>query len=148
MKERSDEEILDFFRYVLKIEIDGGVRILNKEIEGALNKDKAFLILKKWDRQKYDDLLKISQMSEDELNLMRRVIQDSVSTSFYYFFKRLEEGENILAGERINFDLTAVNEETGQRTKLISATPDEDNINNNFQEWILDNCSELKEDNN
>lgn len=141
MKERSDKEIADFFKEVIKAEVDGGVWMLNKEIEGALNKDKAFLILKKWDKQKYDDLLKISQMNEDELNLIKRVVQDSISTAFVYFFKRLEEGENIEQGERINFELTAVNEETKQKIKLISATPDKDGIENDFQGWIIDNCS-------
>ncbi len=143
MKERSYEEILKFFQEVLKIEIDGGVRILNKEILGAKNNDKPFQALKKWDNQQYDDLLKISQMDEENINLIKRIIQDSVSTAFLYFFKRLEEGENIEIGERINFELTAVNEETGQKTKLISATPDEDGIDNKFQEWIMDNCSKF-----
>lgn len=146
MEARSYEEVLKFFQEVLKIEIDGGVWMLNKRLERISNNDKAMNALKKWNRQQYDDLLKISQMDEENINLIRRVIQDSVSTAFLYFFKRLEEGENIVIGERINFELTAVNEETGQRTKLISATPDEDDIDNNFQEWIMDNCSKIKKD--
>lgn len=143
METRTYAEVLKFFQEVLKIEIDGGVRILDKELLGAKNNDKPFQALKKWNRQQYDDLLKISQMDDENLNLLRRLIQDSVSTAFLYFFKRLKEGENIVIGERINFELTAVNEETGQRTKLISANPDEDGIDNEFQEWILDNCSKI-----
>lgn len=145
MEARSYEEVLKFFQEVLKIEIDGGVWMLNKRLERISNNDKSMNALKKWNRQQYDDLLKISQMDEENINLIRRVIQDSVSTAFLYFLKRLEEGENIVIGERINFELTAVNEETGQRTKLISATPDEDGIDNNFQEWIMDNCSKINE---
>lgn len=146
MRERGYEGILKFFQQVIKVEIDGGVWILNKEIEGAKDNDKAFRALKKWNKQQYDDLLKISQMNKEDVDLIKRAIQDSVSTAFRYFFKRLEEGENIEVGERINFELTAVNEETGQRTKLISANPDEDNIDNNFREWILDNCSKIQDE--
>jgi hypothetical protein len=143
MKERSYEEILKFFQEVLKIEIDGGIWMLNKRLDRIKTNHKSINALKKWNNQQYDDLLKISQMDEENINLIKRIIQDSVSTAFLYFFKRLEEGENIEIGERINFELTAVNEETGQKTKLISATPDEDGIDNKFQEWIMDNCSKF-----
>ncbi len=74
MKERSYEEVIEFFQRVLKIEIDGGVWIFDKEILGAKNNDKPFQALKKWDKQQYDDLLKISQMDEENINLIKRII--------------------------------------------------------------------------
>ena len=144
MKERNNDKIISFFKEVVKTEINGGVWMLTKRLERLKNNHKSITALKKWDKQKYDDLVKISHMNTEDIELINRLIQDSISTSFSYFFKRLEEGENIEMGERINFDLIAVNENTGQKTKLISATADEDNIDNNFQEWIMDNCSELK----
>ncbi len=143
MKERDYNEVLDFFKNILKNDINGGVRIFNKEIDGAINNDKAFQTLKKWNNQQYNDLLIISNLNKDVKSVIFRLFQNNISSSFYYFFKRLEEGENIEQGERINFELTAVNENTGQRTKLISANPDEDKIDNDFQEWIMENCSKI-----
>lgn len=144
MKERDSDEILEFFRKILKFEIDGGLRIFTKEVEGAINNDKAFQTLKRWDNQQYNDLLMVTDLDEDIKLSIFRLFQNNISYSFYSFFKRLEEGENIEQGERINFELTAVNENTGQRTKLISATPDEDGIYNDFQEWIMDNCTNIE----
>ena len=144
MENKNDDKILEFFKEVLKVEIDGGVWTLNKRLERIKTNHKSVNALKKWNKQQYDDLLEICKMDKNNINLFNRVIQDSVSTAFEYFFKRLEEGENIEMGERINFDLVAVNENTGEKTKLISATPDEDDIDNNFQEWIMENCSEVK----
>ncbi len=145
MENRNNKEIVDFFKKLIKSEIDGGVWILSKRLERIKTKHKSVDALKKWDRQQYDDLLKITQFSKDEKAIIFRLLQSSVSTAFYYFFKRLEEGENIERGERISFELTAINENTGQKTKLISANLDEDDVFNDFQEWILDNCSNIED---
>ena len=144
MENKNDDKILEFFKEVLKVEIDDGIKILSDELKGAIDNDKPFQTLKKWNKQQYDDLSLISKLDENIQSAMYRLFQDNISSAFRYFFKRLEEGENIEMGERINFDLVAVNENTGEKTKLISATPDEDDIDNNFQEWIMENCSEVK----
>ncbi len=144
MENKKNDKILEFFKEVLKVEIDDGIKILSDELKGAIDNDKPFQTLKKWNKQQYDDLSLISKLDENIQSAMYRLFQDNISSAFRYFFKRLEEGENIEMGERINFDLVAVNENTGEKTKLISATPDEDDIDNNFQEWIMENCSEVK----
>ena len=144
---RTDKEVIDFFKEVIKVEINGGVWILNKRLERLATNHKSISALEKWDKQKYDDLVKISQMDKENRDLINRLVQDSVSTAFVYFFKRLEEGENIEMGERINFDLVAVNKNTGQRTKLISSDENEQRYND-FQDWILDNCSDVNNKDN
>ncbi len=143
MKERSYQEILDFFREVLKIEIDDGISVFESHLSYMKDKTKKKLIYDSYGKNIYnafESLLKLNQNEHVKILLGLYVREFS-----RYLFKRLEEGENIKQGERINFELTAVNEVTGQRTKLISANPDEDGVNNNFQEWIMDNCSGIVE---
>jgi len=140
MHERNYEEILTFFQELLKHEIDGGVETLRNDLNN-INQNNHFASIMKSDySEKYNFLTSLDDIQFEQL---LNTVQDSISFSFYYFFKRLEEGENIEMGERVNFELTAVNEETGNKTKLISATPDEDGIDNDFQEWIMDNCHTL-----
>jgi hypothetical protein len=145
MKEREYDEVLEFFREVLKYEIDywtdSSFNYINEDIK---NNTKSARSMQKRNEIGYNDLVFLSQFEEEDKNKIRRLVYESISSAFIYFFRRLEEGENIEQGERINFELVAVNEKTGQRTKLISATPDEDGIENDFQEWILDNCQAYK----
>lgn len=144
MQERSYEEILEFFQKVLKVEVDGAVKTIKYDLNNVEENNRFASIMKKDEEEKYQFL---KQLNQQQVDVLLSILQDSSMFGFYYFFKRLEEGENIEIGERINFELTAVNEETGQRTKLISADPNEEEIYNNFQEWILDNCSEVNNKN-
>ncbi len=143
MKERDYNEILDFFREILKIEIDDSTKSLFNKINHIKSNDKFANNMKNTFPKRYNNYNKLANMDIETQQSLFNVVQEEISDAFLYFFKRLEEGENIEQGERINFELTAVNENTGQRTKLISATPDEDEIDNDFQEWIMENCSKI-----
>lgn len=145
MQERSYDEMLNFFREVLSIEIDAGVKFFENNLRYILDEKKRKLIQEAYANSstKYNALLWASSIDDFEQEHFKILLQLFISESYRYFFRRLEEGENIDLGERINFELIAVNEKIGQRTKLISANPDEDGIDNDFQTWIMDNCSNL-----
>lgn len=136
-----DKEVVNFFRKIIKIEIDGNAKTVLSDIDNITEGNDPSDVLRKDYPNRYK--LLDSAIESHQVDALLELIQDGAMFGFYYFFKHLEEGENIAIGERINFELTAVNEETGQRTKLISANPDEDGVYNDFQGWILDNCSEL-----
>ncbi len=144
MKTRNDDSVLEFFKEVLRVEINSAVYFYKSDIKGMSDEKRRKFKKKAYSEEQYKALEWIVTLKEKEQKNIETLLQFYTSDSFRYFFKRLEEGENIEQGERINFDLTAVNEKTGEKTKLISATPDEDNIDNNFQEWIMENCNEIK----
>jgi len=58
-----------------------------------------------------------------------------MSESFRYFFRRLEEGENLEKGDSITLELKMLNSETNEETILISSNPNDD-IDNEFQEEL------------
>lgn len=145
MKEKKQEEILILFQELLKNEINNSSSFFKRDIDYIVDKQKSKLLEDSYTSNIYNALQEISILDKKTTKNMNILLQFYSSEAFRYFFKHLEEGENIKQGERINFELTAVNENTGQKTKLISATPDEDEIDNDFQGWIMDNCAELKE---
>jgi len=142
MQERSYQEVLDFFREVLKEEIGSAIYFFNSDMDDMNNEKQKKFIKSTYSKNQYEAVEWASSLEKKVQEKLKILFQFYTSDAFRYFFRRLEEGENIKQGERINFELTAINENTGQRTKLISANPD-DNIDNNFQEWIMENCSEI-----
>lgn len=135
---------LDFFREVLKFEIDYWVNSLFNMIKEHINiNSKLALSMKKRSPTQYDDYQWLSKLDKQDQDKVHRLVRESVSSAFIYFFRRLEEGENNDDGQRMTFKLTMINEETKEETVLIDGT-EESQLDNNFQEWILENCSNLK----
>jgi len=135
---------LNFFREVLKFEIDYWVNSLFNMIKEHINvNSKLALSMKKRSPIQYDDYLWLSKLDKKDQDKVNRLVRESVSSAFIYFFRRLELGEKNDDGQLMTFKLTMINEETKEETVLIDGT-EESQVDNNFQEWILENCSNLK----
>jgi hypothetical protein len=136
---------LDFFREVMQIEINSGVRFFNYNLEDIADEKQKKFLQKAYANSsyKYNALLWAYSLNNLEKEHLKVLLQLYTSESFRYFFRRLEEGENNDDGQRMTFRLTMINEETKEETTLIDGTEDS-TLDNNFQEWILENCSNLK----
>jgi len=144
MNTEQYQKNLDFFREVLKIEVDAGVRFFDNNLSYMYDEKKQKLIKDAYanSSSKYNALLWASNVNKTEKEHLKALLQLYTSESFRYFFRRLEEGENNDDGQRMTFKVTMINEETKEETLLIDSTEDSQ-LDNDFQEWILENCSSL-----
>lgn len=145
MDREQYQKNLDFFREILKYEVDAGIRFFDNNLSYMYDEKKQKLIKDAYANSsyKYNALLWASNINKLEKEHLKVLLQLYTSESFRYFFRRLEEGENNDDGQRMTFKLTMINEETKEETVLIDGT-EESPLDNNFQEWILENCSNLK----
>lgn len=134
---------LDFFREVLKIEIDETVEFFDYNVKSMADEKLKKNLKKAYSEEICNAIEWAFTLNDEEKMNFKRLIQLYTSKSFRYFFRRLEEGENNDDGQRMTFKLTMINEETKEETILIDGT-EESQLDNNFQEWILENCSNLK----
>lgn len=134
---------LDFFREVMQIEINAGVRFFNYDMSDMADDKQKKYFKDRYPQEICSAIAWAFTLSDEEKVNFKRLIQLYTSESFRYFFRRLEEGENNDDGQRMTFKLTMINEETKEETTLIDGT-EESQLDNNFQEWILENCSNLK----
>jgi len=141
------QEVLEWFQDLLKDKIEGGSNFYKDDFSYILNEKKKKLIFDSYGKKIANALEDISKLSRENQKNIELLIQLYTSEAFRYFFRLLEDGEVSDNIGRINFKLTAVNDTTGEETLLISAD-EKDEIDNDFQGWILDNCIETEEDNN
>jgi hypothetical protein len=142
MNTEQYQKSLDFFREMLKIEVNETVEFFDYDMEDMADEKQ-----KKYFKDRYHqeicNAIKWAFILNDEEKInFKRLVQLYTSKSFRYFFRRLEEGENNDDGQHMAFKLTMINEETKEETLLIDSTEDSQ-LDNDFQEWILENCSSL-----
>jgi hypothetical protein len=146
MKEKY-KKVLDWFRFILKNEIGGAVRFLDYDIEDMKDEKQKKYFKDRYSPEICSATTWMSELAENEQLYMKRLLQLYTSDAFHFFFKRLEEGENSGDIGRINFELKAINDVTNEEVILISSD-ENDKIYNDFQGWILDNCSDFKNKDN
>lgn len=143
MNTEQYQKNLDFFREVMQIEINAGVRFFNGDMKYMADEKLKKNLKKAYPLETCNAIEWAFTLNDEEKMNFKRLIQLYSSESFRYFFRRLEGGENNDDGQRMTFKLTMINEETKEETTLIDGT-EESQLDNNFQEWILENCSNLK----
>ena len=142
---KNYEKVLKWFQSLLKDEINEGNNFYKDNLLYILDAKKKKLIYDSYGYKIGNAMENISKLPKDNQEDIEIVMQHYTSEAFRYFFRRLEEGEASGDIGRINFELKAINDTTGEETLLISADENDD-IDNDFQGWILDNCSGLEED--
>lgn len=144
MEKEQYQKNLDFFREILKIEVNSGVRFFNSNMHYMQNEKQKKLVLDAYtnSKDKCNAISWASMLNEQQQNHLKILLQLYISESFRYFFRRLEEGENNHDMQRMNFQLKMINKGTKEETILIDST-DDSNIDNDFQTWIMDYCSHL-----
>jgi len=145
--ETMKEHIEVWFKELIKNEIEDGVKYYKSNLSYILDAKKKKLISDSYGNKIADALQDVSELSSESKRNIELLLSLYLSETCASIFGKFEDGEISDDIGRINFNLTAVNDTTGEETTLISADENDD-TDNDFQGWILDNCSGLSSEEN